>query len=81
MEEKQAALEVKLSGLEKSPAGEPEVEATMEESSDPPAAAPAEEAAAPEVTAAEAPADITEKVADPVPATEPEEPKGKTILT
>ena len=49
----------------------------MEESSEPPAAAPAEEAPA----APEAPADITEKEkeADPVPVTEPEEPKGKTV--
>ena len=73
MEEKQSALKVKLSALEKSPAEEP----SMEESSEPPAAAPAEEAPA----APEAPADITEKEkeADPVPVSEPEEPKGKTV--
>ena len=78
MEEKQSALAVKLSALEKPPAGDSAVPASMEESSDPPAAAPAEEVAAPEAAA-----DITEKEkeTDPVPVTEPEEPKGKTVFT
>ena len=87
MEEKQAALEAKLAGLEKTPAGETETApVSMEESVEAPASvptptsAPAEEVKAPEPPAVEEAASEvnTEKPADPEPVTVAEEPKSKS---